>query len=270
MTPGSPTPTLYRTDVAITDATGGRFLQKITYFFPQSAALSTSSLNVRVGSVWLRGPSLRNMSLTASLPAGQFSLHLDSLRPAMYVGGRGYVQLGNGSSYYYSLTDLATRGTLSIGVRTYRVAGISWLDHQWGNWSWTSIRGWTWMAIQLGNGRQFSLFDFRGGTGRVKGVSLLLPNGETTDLRRLTITPLGTWTSTRTGAVYPSGWVVRIPAIGADLRVSPSLLDQELVDRTEPRGSYWEGSGRVTGTFEGKRVEGKSYTELTGYAHAVR
>jgi hypothetical protein len=31
------------------------------------------------------------------------------------------------------------------------------------------------------------------------------------------------------------------------------------------RASYWEGSGRVAGSFLGKPIAGLSYTELTGY-----
>lgn len=269
--PGSPTgglaSTLYRTDVAITDENNHRFHQKITYYFPQSASVSPDSLHVQVGSLTLKGASPSDMSLAARLPGGSFSLHLTSRKPVMNVGGRGYLEFGNGSTYYYSLTDLATTGTLKLGGRAFKVTGVSWLDHQWGDWSWTSIQGWTWMAIQLGNGRQFSLFDFRGATGRVRGVSLLMPNGTTKAVSGLTITPLGTWKSAGTGAVYPSGWTVRVPALHAVLRVVPSVKNQELVDPAQARGSYWEGSGRVSGTFNGKSVTGKSYTELTGYAH---
>jgi predicted secreted hydrolase len=257
--------TLYRTDVAITDETGKRFHQKVTYYFPQSVRLSSKTLDVHVGSVSLTGPSPQNMTLRASMPSGAISLRLHSRRPAMNVGGRGYLRFGGGFTYYYSLTDIGSTGTLTVGGKRYRVTGTSWLDHQWGNWSWRGTGGWTWMAIQLRNGVQFSVFDVRSNRGHTRAASVLLANGRLHTARDLQILSHGTWRSPHTGAVYPSGWTVRIPSLGSTLTVTPTVRDQELVAPAQPAGSYWEGSGRVTGTFGGKPVSGDSYTELTGY-----
>lgn len=267
--PGISSPiTLYRTDVAITDEAGGRFYQRVTYHFPASARLSSRTLALRVGPASLAGASPRSMRLRSRLPAGALELALSSRRPAMYVGGSGYIGFGNGFTYYYSLTDVATRGTLRLRGRTYAVTGVSWLDHQWGNWSWSRIRGWTWMALQLGNGVQLSVFDVQGGK-RVRMASVLPAGNRTRTLRRITITSLGTWRSPHTGARYPSGWTVRIPAARATLRVLPTVRDQELVAPGQARGSYWEGSGRVSGVWHGRPVRGLSYTELTGYAGSL-
>ena len=257
--------TLDRTDVAITDEKTRRFYHRITYYFPQSADLSSQTLHVRVGHATLAGPSPRNMSLRAAIRPGSIDLHLSSQRPAMDVGGRGYLPFGDGYTYYYSLTDLATTGTITVAGETYRVTGISWLDHQWGAWSWQAVRGWTWMALQLDNGVQMSVFDFRSTASRVKAASVLLADGRLRTLRRASLTPVGTWRSPHTHALYPSGWVVRIPALRATLHVEPTVLDQEMTEPSEPRASYWEGSSRAKGTFLGKPVSGLGYTELTGY-----
>jgi predicted secreted hydrolase len=251
---------LFRTDVAITDEAAQRFHQHVTYYFPGAASASTTTLNVRAGSASLSGATPRNMALQASLPAGVIRLRLSSRRAPMYVGGRGYLHFGDGYTYYYSLTDLATTGTIHIGHVTYSVTGTSWLDHQWGAWSWSTIRGWTWMALQL------SVFDVRGTAVRVKAASVLLANGILLTLPGMTITPTGSWTSPHTHAVYPSGWIIKIPTLGATLRVTPAVQDQEVFTRGQGFGTYWEGSGRVSGTWQGKAVSGLSYTELTGYA----
>lgn len=267
--PGFSTPlSLYRTDVAITDLAGRRFHQRVTYYFPTSASLSTSRLDERVGKARLSGSSPRTMSVAASLPGGAIQLSLDSLRPTMYVGGRGYLSFGTGYTYYYSLTDLRTTGSLTVGKKAYRVTGVSWLDHQWGNWSWTSVRGWTWMALQLSNGVQLSVFDVRAAGQRVRAASILTPGGTTLTDRRMTIAASGAWRSPHTRGVYPARWTVRIPTQRAVLNVTPALPDQELYVPNEPRGSYWEGTGTVSGTWQGRRVSGLSYTELTGFAPA--
>jgi predicted secreted hydrolase len=184
----------------------------------------------------------------------------------MYVGGRGYIPFGGGFTYYYSLTDLATTGTLTLHGAAYTVTGISWLDHQWGNWSWSAIQGWTWMALQLGNGVQLSVYDFHSASGRLKAASVLLSNGKQRTSYDATIKSTGTWLSPHTKGVYPSGWIVRIPSLHAVLHVRPTVLDQELIFLQDPAGSYWEGSGHVNGTWKGSAVTGDSYTELTGYA----
>jgi predicted secreted hydrolase len=82
----------------------------------------------------------------------------------------------------------------------------------------------------------------------------------------VTFRRLGTWRSPHTGALYPSGWIVSLPALRSHLKVEPSVKDQEMTVPAQPRASYWEGSGRVSGTFQGAPVTGVSYTELTGYA----
>lgn len=257
---------LYRTDIAITDEARKRFLQRVTYYFPQSVSVSQTTLALRVGTVTLRGDSPRDMTLRASIPRSSLTLRLASQRSPMYVGGRGYMQMADGFTYYYSLTDLATSGTLVVAGKRYAVTGVSWLDHQWGNWTWSTVKGWTWMALQLNNGVQLSIFDFHSTVSRVRAASVLLANGQLRTIGAITISSLGSWRSPHTGGVYPSGWIVRIPALRATFHVTPSVLDQEVTSPGVLRASYWEGSGRIQGTYQGAAVSGLSYTELTGYA----
>lgn len=267
--PGVSTPvSVYRTDVAITDERGRRFHDQVTYHFPADAHLSTSTLDVRVGKDSISGASPQAMRLLSGMPAGSLSLSLASRRPAMDVGGNGYIGFGNDVTYYYSLTDIATHGFLTLNGKRFRVSGVSWMDHQWGNWSWSTIRGWTWMALQLNNGTQLSLFDVRGGK-RVRLASILPPSGKVATVHGITITATGRWHSPHTRATYPSGWIVHIPAERATLRVTPAVVDQELAVPNQAGGSYWEGSGRISGTWQGKHVSGLSYTELTGYVSSL-
>jgi predicted secreted hydrolase len=184
----------------------------------------------------------------------------------MYVGGQGYLRFQGGYTYYYSLTDLVTTGTLRLGGRMYQVTGISWLDHQWGDWAWGRNGGWTWMALQLDNGVQLSVFDVHSGAQRMRAASVLLSSGQLLTVGGTTIKSLGAWRSSHTGTVYPSSWTVSIPRLRATLTVLPTVRDQEMRPPGVPGTAYWEGSGRVTGTFQGRGVSGYSYTELMGFA----
>jgi predicted secreted hydrolase len=50
------------------------------------------------------------------------------------------------------------------------------------------------------------------------------------------------------------------------LTLSPTVKDQELITEASTRVTYWEGSVKVEGKFQGNPVKGRGYVELTGYA----
>ncbi len=50
------------------------------------------------------------------------------------------------------------------------------------------------------------------------------------------------------------------------MRVTPSLLDQELDTRATTGVIYWEGEAVIAATLRGEAVGGYGYVELTGYA----
>jgi predicted secreted hydrolase len=122
------------------------------------------------------------------------------------------------------------------------------------------------MALQLDNGAQLSVFDVRSTSAGVKAASALLASGSLRTVFGLSITPTGSWTSPHSHATYPSGWIVRVPGLRATFRVTPTVKDQEMFTPGGGLGTYWEGSGHVSGSWAGKPVTGLSYTELTGYA----
>jgi predicted secreted hydrolase len=95
----------------------------------------------------------------------------------------------------------------------------------------------------------------------VRGAVRYLPRAA------VVVDALGTWQSPHTGATYPSGWRVRLPAAKLDLTLVPVLRDQELAN-TAGGISYWEGAVDVTDTATGAR-RGVGYVELTGYAGAI-
>jgi predicted secreted hydrolase len=78
------------------------------------------------------------------------------------------------------------------------------------------------------------------------------------------------WRSPATDTVYPLGWTIRVPRLGAELRLEPLLDDQELVTTRSTGIAYWEGAVRATGSWRGEPVAGRGYVELTGYSEADR
>lgn len=275
--PGSPYDTDYHTDISVTDDHAGRFYQQMAFMGPNDAVLSTRTLDARAGRasiITLGDPRALTYRVQGSVPGASSDLVVTSTRPPLLVGG-GLIPWGDGYTYYYTLTALRTRGTLTIGGRRIPVHGLSWLDHQWGNWASvdvrpTGVRDWEWMGMQLSDGTGINMAVQNTVRGVFGGGSALLPdNRQVPVIRDVSMTPLGRWRSAATHTVYPLGWHVRVPSLKLDVIVRPTVRDQELVDSWAVMGyrlGYYEGRCTVTGTHAGRRVSGAAYTELIGYS----
>jgi predicted secreted hydrolase len=112
------------------------------------------------------------------------------------------------------------------------------------------------------------IYQIRGEDGSPDPLSdgvLIGPDGARTPLTwgdDVTLEVLDEWRSPVDGSAYPSGWRIRIPERGWDLRVEPVLEDQEL----NLAFRYWEGAVDVTGETARGPASGRGYVELTGYA----
>lgn len=273
--PLAPFDTLYRSDLAITDERAGKFYSLVNYLppAPGKTVLSSHTLHVTMvspnGSLsigTLAGPGLA-YNLQGALPSGSLNLTVHTTRPALLEGPGGVESIGDGYSYYYSLTNLTTAGTLTVKGKHYAVTGTTWMDHQWGQWQWKDDKGWDWMGVQLSNGTSFSLVNFVSGANHVSKFSAVsFPDGTQMFTTRAGMTPLGPhWTSPVTHIRYPQGWHITVPAIGLDAQVIPTIPNQEMVDPLGTGITYWEGSCNLTGTLQGKPITGQTYTELVGY-----
>jgi predicted secreted hydrolase len=77
----------------------------------------------------------------------------------------------------------------------------------------------------------------------------------------LAVVPTGSaWGSPATGAVYPAGWRVIVPAFHLDVTVTPLVADQEMDTRATTGIVYREGAVDVSGSHPGR-----GYVELTNY-----
>lgn len=230
--------------------------------------------------VWLGDWSLQAavpetfpLRLDAEADGAAIHLRLDRGKPPVPQGDDGLSRKGptpGNASYYYSYTRLPASGTLASGPDTASVSGEAWLDREWSTSALPEgVVGWDWLALQLDDGRDLTLYRLRHADGSADSLSagtLVEPGGEHTTLgwgTGVDMSSTGSWTSPVDGAVYPAGWRVTLPGRAWDLTVEPRLADQEL----DLSFRYWEGAVAVRGTgAAGARVEGRGYVELTGYA----
>ena len=203
-------------------------------------------------------------------------MHLSLLptAPPVIHGSQGISRKGEGigrASHYYSLTRIKTKGQIRIQGETREVEGLSWMDHEFGsNQLQDQQIGWDWFSFQLPESLDLMLYQIRLQDGKIDPHSsgtVVLP-----DRRIRTLSPsdffirvFQFWKSPNSGAWYPSGWEIFLPAQGLFLRVLPWVADQELLTTKSTRITYWEGAVSVAGTWQGRPIQGAGYVEMTGY-----
>ncbi len=273
---------LYLAHLAVTDVTGQRF-----HFHDRisRAGLGKAGADPAHLHVWLdqwRAESLEHSDqhrLEAKADGVALSLTLDPAKPLVVHGERGISKKGAAAgqaSHYYSFTNLATAGTLTIGSETYRVTGTSWMDHEFGSADLgADLAGWDWFSIQLADNRELMVYRLRRSDGTSDPASsgtLVLADGRTQHLSAsdIQLTPLDSWTSPTSKATYPSRWQVSIPSLELSLKLTPLLADQELRTTRSTQVTYWEGAVTVEGTEQGQAIKGQGYVELTGYAERIK
>lgn len=223
--------------------------------------------------VWLRDWSASgeleggDLRLVAEEDGVAIDLVLRASSPRVLHGERGLSRKGRepgSASYYVSLPRLATRGTVRAGGRTFEVRGESWFDHEWSTSALEPGQaGWDWFALRFEDGRTLMLYVLRRDDGTPDTTSsgtLVAADGTTRHvaLEELEIEALATWTSPRTGAIYPSRWRIRVPGHDVQVEIAPTVPASELVHTVR----YWEGPVRGE---DGGGGPVRGFVELTGY-----
>ncbi len=272
---------LYPAHFAITDAVAGafHFAEQITRSGPGLAGAATGGMNV-----WNLGWSAKmerdRILIRARRGPMELALDLRPRKPLVLQGNRGLSRKGPGrgqASYYYSFTDLASKGTIRTpgSEMPVPVEGVSWFDQEFSSNALTKDQvGWDWFSIRLSDGRDLMLYFLRKKDGTVEQESsgaLVEPDGNSRSLTlgEIGVEVLATWTSTRSGGRYPSRWRIRIPAAGIDLQLAPLVAAQELITEGSTGVTYWEGAVDGKGSSAGRPVSCEGYVEMTGYAGSL-
>jgi len=212
--------------------------------------------------------------------AMEMSLELTPRKPMVFQGQNGLSKKGpkeGQASYYFSYTDLATKGWIKTPTlpSPLLVKGRSWLDHEFGSNQLASNQvGWDWFSLCLSNGQDLMIYFLRRSDGSVEPTSsgaLVSSDGRTTNLSlsEMSVEVLDHWKSSKTGGKYPSRWKIKIPVAGIELAVNPLLADQELVTEGSTGVVYWEGAVDGRGRSRGQEVTCEGYVEMTGYAGSL-
>ena len=217
------------------------------------------------------------VQLEARGEPGTLRLTLTPEKPLVAHGEGGISRKGPGVddySHYVSQTRLKAAGSLTRGRGAEALTGTAWFDHEWGPGGLPEgVAGWDWFALQLSDGSELMLYRMRlrdgdGAASPFSAGTFVPRSGPPRPIAwaDVSIAPRSTWTSPRSGARYPAVWSVAVRSIGLDVTVSPLLADQELSTAKSTGVTYWEGACSIDGTRDGRRVGGRAYVEMTGYA----
>lgn len=268
---------VYLGHFAVTDGAGGQFhhAERLS-----RQALDLAGAQPEPFRVWIENWSIEAMEddpsvwrLTAAMKDLELQLRLRPSKPVVLQGDHGLSQKsaepGN-ASYYYSLTRLASEGTLALEDEAFTLSGESWMDREWSTSALGPDQvGWDWFALQLDDGYELMFYQLRRRNGdrhpSSQGV-LVDPTGKVQRLlaHELPITVQDHWKSP-TGALYPAHWTLTHRSSQLQLDVRPVLANQELTVSVQ----YWEGAVDVRGRHRGNPVTGWGYVELTGYGAQV-
>jgi predicted secreted hydrolase len=273
---------LYLAHFAISDIPrrAFRYAERINRGGPGGSGAGASEKALRV---WIGDWEAAGDGTTHRLRAREGDLALDltlvSQKPPVVHGEQGISQKGEGkghASHYYSLTRLKTAGTLAVRGRSVPVTGLSWMDHEYGSTQLGPDQvGWDWFSLQFTDGTELMLYHIRRSDGRPDPYSAgtwVGTDGQVVRLRRadFQIEVLDRWKSPRGKGIYPIKWRLSLPTLGLEVTVMPVFPDQELDTARSTRVIYWEGAALAEGTARGRRLDGRGYVEMTGYAEPFR
>lgn len=267
---------VYRGHFAITDVAQAEFHAFERY---SRAALGLSGAAMKPVRIWVENwhaemvdnHQIPTFQLKASDEEIEMDLRLRSVKPLVLPEGGDLLPTNTSNTqnafHFYVAPRLAAQGQVKIGSEVFQVTGHGWLDHTWG--AVPVSRGQLAInrfLLQLGDGREIVALQLhrRDGSGTPITTGILIHQDgsiQRLDRRAIVLEELDEWRSPRDGTAYPNHWRLSIPEQTLDLTITPFISNQEMVMAIR----YWGGSVSVSGTADGRSVDGSGHVELTGY-----
>ena len=267
---------IYLAHLALSDLSDGRFyhLERNNRSGPGLAGVDEAAQRIWNGNwhIQWKGTDQVLQAISENFDL-RFTLH--SEKPPVIHGENGVSQKAEGAgraSHYISLTRLATNGTITQNAKTFSVAGLVWMDHEFFTHQLTTDQaGWDWLSLQLDDRSELMLFHIRrkdGSIDRFSAGTYVDAQGNSTHLQEsdFVLQPTGeTWESRASGAKYPIQWKILVPRLGIELETKTPLPAQELTGDSRLSPTYWEGAITLRGKRSGALLSGSGYLEMTGY-----
>ncbi|HCG91012.1 MAG TPA: hypothetical protein DEZ08_04160 [Dehalococcoidia bacterium] len=238
--------------------------------FQYYGELSSSNINFTVSS-WEMSKSGETFYLFFNTSDTYIELELTPVKPVVLHNDSGLVDMGiAGITYYYTYPLLNVSGTIRQNNTEQSLFGVSWMDHQWGDFLEEPPIGWSWMSIQLENQNEIMVAKVRNtetGEQIASYGTFINELGQATHLKSsdFTLIPTKIWVSNRTNLSYPIIWELSIPSLSTILNISAITENSEFFGENFVTQPYWEGATDITGIFKETNMPGVGFMELVGY-----
>jgi hypothetical protein len=144
---------------------------QIPIFFGKGITTESNVLSCGRKAVFTFAPNEHSSkgAMTLHMESDEFCLNveLDAIKPPVWHCDDGVLQMGipdnpKEKTYYYSFTNLATKGWLSIKGKAYEnLDGKTWFDRQGGTFTLTDPRcSWEWFSLRFFDNTEAMLFAF--------------------------------------------------------------------------------------------------------------
>lgn len=157
------------------------------------------------------------------------SLALDVVKPRVWHCDRGVLKMGVDApkerTYYWSYTNLAASGRLTLGNEEHNLTGKAWFDKQGGTYTLTSRwTNWEWFSMRFFDGEEVMLFSFP--QDDYQDGTYIEKSGDYRRLNEYNIKPLGF--TEAAGQKFSFGWEVDLKGIKGGLYKMVPKMDGQL------------------------------------------
>lgn len=201
--------------------------------------------------------ALHNYNLKTKI----LDLNLVSKKQPLLEQNTGILKFDKYYSYYYSLTNLETKGLLNWNNNWLEVKGKSWHDHQWMS-NLYNKEEWDWFSIQLENNTEIICTRIKQKNSKewYKFATRIDNLGKTTTTHNVEFIPTSSWTNKK--VKYDVNWIIKFPEWDEEIYAKAIKRNQEM---NVGFMKYWEGPL----TYETKNgLNGKGFGEFVGRSFA--
>lgn len=212
--------------------------------------LPEEKLAIKKGDNFWLETGLFKYQINFNFEDNNIELDLDSIKTPL-------LRYNTTDAFYYQQTRVKVKGQLSFSGTKYKVKGWGWIDHQGFKVS-LPPSNWRWCAVQLDNNTEI----IASGTHPYSQFNLLLVKDNQIEQIKgdsHSMDDIDYWVDPETGYEYPIRFRLKIPAKNVDLEIT-AIANNQVIRGVEYR--IYEGSCRVTGSFDGQAVTGRAQLEV--------
>lgn len=204
--------------------------------------------------------------INATHAKGMIDVDYNTTKRPLILGGDGFFyQGGMGNyTYYYSQSEIAVTGTITMDNVTEGITGTAWIDRQYGTFNPNTGEKYEWFSVRLNNGMDLNIWNIFDQQNQVPDTILYrMVAGYVNDTTSFTVSDFSLDRSkyaymSDSGMCYSQEWHLVSDTFDIDILMTTRHSNSEV----SLPFRFFEGNIDVTGTVDGFPVTGVGFAEL--------